>query len=305
MSAPRDALLLVGTPRVLPLPPNRRLLLARSLEEALDLTRQERPEMALLDLDEHPPEWGAGIRSVDPDVAVILLARSDHHPIVVRALREFAQAYFLKDLDPPTRLEWILGGAVPCPGLTGRRLHDLRSPMSAVLGYAETLLEGLLGPLRPEQEQALQRLAARVRELQAALTGPRAAREAPTILVVDDDPDVLALFCRYLEHQGFRCRQAESKKEALERAAAHRPDLVVLDVSLPDGDGLELCRTLRSRWELPVLLTSGYTATDEQLRQAGALEWLSKPFPLADLGAAVRRFLPASGPARPSEHRGP
>ena len=76
----------------------------------------------------------------------------------------------------------------------------------------------------------------------------------PTVLVVDDEPIVRDVVVRYLEREGFRTLQADDGDRARELLEHQSPDLVVLDVMLPGTDGLELCRWIRSRSQLPVIL---------------------------------------------------
>ncbi len=78
---------------------------------------------------------------------------------------------------------------------------------------------------------------------------------AAQILVVDDDPEIRKLLARYVESQGFRVLLAASCRELHEQLATHQVDLVVLDVMLPDGSGLDACRDLRAaRSNVPIIL---------------------------------------------------
>ena len=67
----------------------------------------------------------------------------------------------------------------------------------------------------------------------------------PNILVVDDDPEICRLLGKYLEGQGFRCQLAANRRQCQQRLADSRVDLVVLDVMLPDGSGLDICRQIK------------------------------------------------------------
>ncbi|HYC81414.1 MAG TPA: response regulator transcription factor [Solirubrobacterales bacterium] len=124
---------------------------------------------------------------------------------------------------------------------------------------------------------------------------------AGRVLVVDDEPTIVEIVGRYLERAGYEASGAGDGFEAIERAAARRPDLVVLDLMLPGIDGIEVMRRLR---ELPgpplavILLTARGEESDRLvgLRQ-GADDYVVKPFSPAELvarvGAVLRRTRPA------------
>lgn len=114
-----------------------------------------------------------------------------------------------------------------------------------------------------------------------------------TILVVDDEPNIADLVELYLRQEGFRVVQARSGEEGLEAAAAHRPRLVVLDVGLPDMDGLEVCRRLRATSQVPVIfLTARDAEVDRVLGlEMGADDYVTKPFSPRELLARVKTVL--------------
>jgi DNA-binding response OmpR family regulator len=123
------------------------------------------------------------------------------------------------------------------------------------------------------------------------------------VLVVDDDPTVSDVVCRYLERAGFRVTSASDGPEALAAAAHSRPDLVVLDLMLPGIDGLEVCRRLRrDAAGLPVImLTALGEETDRVLGlQVGADDYVTKPFSPRELvlrvQSVLRRVAGAVGP---------
>ena len=122
---------------------------------------------------------------------------------------------------------------------------------------------------------------------------------SPQVLVVDDDPAVLSGLRRALALEGYAVQVAESGEAALALAAAEAPDLVVLDVMLPDLDGLTVCRRLREAGSMPiVLLTARDTVPDRVAGlDSGADDYLVKPFALDELLARVRAQL------RRSQHR--
>jgi DNA-binding response OmpR family regulator len=114
-----------------------------------------------------------------------------------------------------------------------------------------------------------------------------------TVLVVDDEPIVREVVVRYLErdgHNAVEAADADSARAALDR---HSPSLVVLDLMLPGTDGLELCREIRSRSDLPVImLTARAEETDRIVGlELGADDYVTKPFSPRELTARVRTVL--------------
>ncbi|MDY0391801.1 MAG: response regulator transcription factor [Candidatus Bipolaricaulis sp.] len=123
------------------------------------------------------------------------------------------------------------------------------------------------------------------------------------ILVVDDDPWVRKLVRGYLEQAGFAVTVAASGGEALAEFTAHPPDLVVLDLMLPEMDGLEVARRIRSSSSVPIImLTARSTEEDRVLGlELGADDYVVKPFSARELEARVRAVFrrAESGPAEP------
>jgi two-component system phosphate regulon response regulator PhoB len=123
------------------------------------------------------------------------------------------------------------------------------------------------------------------------------------VLIVDDDPDIVKLVSYNLTHSGFQVLTASSGRKALELVQQQPPDLIVLDLMLPDVDGMEVCRTLRqlapSR-RIPILML---TARGEEIDRVvgfelGADDYVSKPFSPRELVLRIKSILRRSGKDR-------
>jgi len=117
-----------------------------------------------------------------------------------------------------------------------------------------------------------------------------------TILVADDDPDIQSLVVLRLERSGYRVLRASDGQEALELALRERPDLAVLDITMPKLDGCEVTRSIREHAEtaeMPViLLTARVQENDVTVGlDAGATDYVKKPFSPQELGARVASLL--------------
>jgi len=113
------------------------------------------------------------------------------------------------------------------------------------------------------------------------------------ILVVDDDPEILSLLKRGLSYEGYAVETASNGAEALAKAREKEPDLVVLDVMMPEMDGVEVARRLRQAGDVPILmLTARGTVADRVAGlDGGADDYLVKPFAFDELLARVRALL--------------
>jgi DNA-binding response OmpR family regulator len=114
-----------------------------------------------------------------------------------------------------------------------------------------------------------------------------------TIVVVDDEPNIADLVDLYLAREGFRVLKTDTGEAGLQAVKDHRPRLVVLDVGLPDVDGLEVCKRLRATSQIPVIFL---TARDSEVDRVVGLElggddYLTKPFSPAELVARVKAVL--------------
>ena len=111
-----------------------------------------------------------------------------------------------------------------------------------------------------------------------------------TILVVDDEPKIVQLLRDYLERAGFRVLTAPNGKTALALAHSEKPDMIILDLGLPEMDGLDVTRTLRKDSNVPILmLTARSDETDKLIGlELGADDYITKPFSPRELVARVR-----------------
>jgi two-component system, OmpR family, response regulator ResD len=128
------------------------------------------------------------------------------------------------------------------------------------------------------------------------------AQTRPRVLVVDDDPTVAEVVSGYLDRAGYLVDRAAEGPEALARAAEHRPDLVVLDLMLPGMDGLEVCRRMRGRGPVPVIMLTARGDEDDRILglEVGADDYVTKPFSPRELVLRVESVLRRSRPAQQS-----
>ena len=120
------------------------------------------------------------------------------------------------------------------------------------------------------------------------------------ILVVEDETSIASFVAMYLKNAGYTVRTSATGGDALTQVATDPPDLVVLDLMLPDIDGVEICRRIRQRSDLPVLML---TARDEDVDkiiglEVGADDYLTKPFNPRELVARVKSILRRAAPER-------
>jgi len=115
----------------------------------------------------------------------------------------------------------------------------------------------------------------------------------PLALLIEDQPHIRRFVRAALEGEGWQVLEADTARKGLSEAGTRMPDLLILDLGLPDGDGLDLLRDLRSWSTVPVLVLSARSAEVDKVAalDAGADDYLSKPFGVAELLARVRANL--------------
>jgi two-component system KDP operon response regulator KdpE len=126
----------------------------------------------------------------------------------------------------------------------------------------------------------------------------------PRILIVDDEPNILGTLAPILRDRGYEVFTAMNGGSALETVHRERLDLIVLDLGLPDTDGIDLCRTIRDSLSVPIVVLSARGAETDKVRalDAGADDYVTKPFGTEELLARIRANLRRSdAPSPPSE----
>ena len=117
--------------------------------------------------------------------------------------------------------------------------------------------------------------------------------ETPRILVIDDDPDILVILKDNLELDGYGVDTASNGKEALEMFEAKSPGLVILDLSLPDMDGIQICRSLRKKSDVSIIMLTARDGVPDKVLglESGADDYIVKPFDYLELAARIKARL--------------
>lgn len=124
----------------------------------------------------------------------------------------------------------------------------------------------------------------------------------PRVLVVDDEPNILATLAPLLRARGYEVLTAMSGRAALETVERENPDLIVLDLGLPDIDGVDVCRTIRETMNIPIVVLSARGGEGDKVRalDIGADDYVTKPFGAEELLARIRASLRRSDAPPPA-----
>lgn len=130
-------------------------------------------------------------------------------------------------------------------------------------------------------------------------------KSAPLVLIVDDFEDNREMYAQYLRFHGFDVAEADNGQDALRQANGLRPDVIVMDLSLPGMDGWEATRRLKQEAatrDIPVIVLTGHalTGSETTARGAGCDRFLTKPCAPSVLGQEIRRMLPGAPPPKRS-----
>jgi len=113
------------------------------------------------------------------------------------------------------------------------------------------------------------------------------------VLIIDDEPPIVELARLYLEREGYRVEGCGTAADGLSRISASSPDIVILDLMLPDGDGFDVCRQVRARVDVPILMLTARSDDVDKIvgLELGADDYVTKPFNPRELVARVKAIL--------------
>jgi len=115
------------------------------------------------------------------------------------------------------------------------------------------------------------------------------------LLIIDDDVHLSESLAEVLEMEGYACVQAATAKDGVEAARKHNPEVVIMDIQLPDSSGFQILQTLRknSREVILIMMTGRFLSAEEKTQgfQLGADEYITKPFDLQELSVRIRQLL--------------
>ncbi len=122
----------------------------------------------------------------------------------------------------------------------------------------------------------------------------------PKLLIIDDDAHLRESLAEVLDLDGFECHQAADAKEGLAAAQKLSPEVVIMDIQLPDSSGFQICQELRKRSKTTILImmTGRFLSSEEKTQgfELGADEYITKPFDLAELSARIKQLLSRQAP---------
>ena len=117
----------------------------------------------------------------------------------------------------------------------------------------------------------------------------------PKLLIIDDDAHLRESLAEVLELDGFECHQAGAAKDGIAASSKIDPDVVIMDIQLPDSSGFQICQELRKRSKTTILImmTGRFLSSEEKKQgfELGADEYITKPFDLAELSARIKQLL--------------
>mgnify|MGYP001558311048 FL=1 len=117
----------------------------------------------------------------------------------------------------------------------------------------------------------------------------------PKLLIIDDDTHLRESLAEVLELDGFECHQAGAAQPGIDAAKKLDPEVVIMDIQLPDSSGFQICQTLRKRSKATILImmTGRFLSAEEKKQgfELGADEYMTKPFDLAELSIRIRQLL--------------
>jgi DNA-binding response OmpR family regulator len=115
------------------------------------------------------------------------------------------------------------------------------------------------------------------------------------LLIIDDDAHLRESLAEVLDLDGFECHQAGDAKEGIAAAAKLTPEVVIMDIQLPDSSGFQICQELRKRSKsvILIMMTGRFLSSEEKKQgfELGADEYITKPFDLAELSARIKQLL--------------
>jgi len=121
------------------------------------------------------------------------------------------------------------------------------------------------------------------------------AEEETKLLIIDDDAHLSESLAEVLELEGFNCLQAGDAKTGIDSAMKNKPQVVIMDIQLPDSSGFQICQELRKQFKdaILIMMTGRFLSAEEKTQgfQLGADEYLTKPFDLGELSVRIRQLL--------------
>jgi DNA-binding response OmpR family regulator len=122
---------------------------------------------------------------------------------------------------------------------------------------------------------------------------------ANKILVIDDDNHLRESLVEVLDMEGFACSEAANAKSGIASAKKHKPDVVIMDIQLPDSSGFQICQELRrfSKEFILIMMTGRFLSAEEKTQglSLGADEYITKPFDIQELSIRIRQLLSRKG----------